>query len=824
MGKSGPLFGYALKLTGACVPLACLALAAGDAFGQGAVKPDVKAFNGLIKNNCVKCHNTEDWAGSLALDTMDLGHAGQDPAVWEKAITKLRGRLMPPAGQKQPTQTDIDAFVAYLETSVDGAQKTPTIGHVPIERLNRGEFAATVKSLIGVDIDAKKALPTEVALDGFTNIASALAVSPSFMEQYLSTVRSAVVLAVGQPVPKMAKTTIPVTPATAADFPLGTRGGSGRGGGVSFTYVFPADGEYRFSVPAEDFLDMGLYPRGAETPATLVILVDDMEVVRKVLGGPEYLDLLDRDGPAGAKAVLAKAASTAQIKAGTHKVVMTFIERARSLSNDATGGGGGFGGGGRVSNMPIIQTSVVVEGPFSPHGLSMNTSRAKIFVCQPKNAAEERPCAEKIARHLAAQAYRRPVTDADLKLLMPFYDSGRTEAGGFDSGVTELVTAMLSSPDFLYRAIPASTKPNESRLLTDLELASRLSFLMWNTGPDQQLIDLATAKRLSDPAVTQAQVARMLKDPRASALVDNFAQSWLSLDLDQVEPTDSRPDANAALRANLDTEIRLFLGSVLLDDRSVVDLLNADWTFVNADLAQRYGIRGVRGSQFRRVTLTDQNRFGLLGKGAVLMGTSYGDRTSPVRRGQWVLDKIVGAPPAPPPPNVATDLTIKEGEAPTTVRARLELHRTNPTCKACHGLIDPPGLALENFDNTGRWRDIDQAARAPIDARTELTSGIVLNGPVDLRHYLTSHADQFPTTVTRRLMMYALNRELAYYDMPQVRQIVRAAAASNYKFSAIVNGIVNSDAFRRQGAEERKQIKQTVASTVTSGNAAAQNP
>jgi len=825
MRKSGAMMVHARKVAGACVPLAWFLLApSAQAAGDASSAEGASKFTALTKAYCVKCHNTEDWAGGVAMDTLDLAHAGQDPAIWESAVNKLRGRLMPPAGQKQPDQADVDAFVGFLETSLDSTANKQLVGYVPIQRLNRTEFAASIKSLIGVDIDAKKALPTEVEVDGFTNIASALAVSPSFMEQYLSTVRRAVQLAVGDAAPKMAKVTIPVTAATAADFPLGTRGGSGRGGGVSFMYTFPADGEYRFSVPAEDFLDMGLYPRGAENPATLVILVDGQEVVRKVIGGPEYLDLLDRDGPAGAKAVLAKVASSAQIKAGQRHVVMTFIDHSRALSNDATGGGGGpFGGGGRIGDLPIIQNAVEVEGPFNPHGLSMNSSRARIFVCQPKSAAEERPCAEQIARHMATEAFRRPATDADLKVLMPFYDSGRTDAGGFDSGITELVTAILSSPDFLYRTIPAASPANGSRQLTDLELASRLSFLMWNTGPDQQLIDLASAKRLSDPAVMDAQVARMLKDPRASGLVDGFAESWLNLDdLAKVQPTDRA--WNDSMRVNFETEIRLFLSSVLLEDRSVTDLLNADWTFVNEDLARQYGIRGVHGSQFRRVTLTDENRFGLLGKGAVLLATSYSDRTSPVRRGAWVLDKIIGTPPAQPPPNVVTDLSVKEGQPVTTVRARLELHRTNPTCKACHGLIDPFGLSLENFDNTARWREVDQEAHTPIDAKTELASGVTLNGPVDLRHYLTSHADQFPTTVTRRLMTYALNRELEYYDMPQVRQIVQAAAKSNYKFSAILDGIVNSDAFRRQGSEPPAKApeKTIAANSTTAANLPAQ--
>jgi hypothetical protein len=402
---------------------------------------------------------------------------------------------------------------------------------------------------------------------------------------------------------------------------------------------------------------------------------------------------------------------------------------------------------------------------------------------------------------------------------MKFYEEGRAEAGGFEAGVTEMVTAIMSSPDFLYRDFPTAAKAGESRLLTDLELGTRLSFFLWNTGPDDRLIELAAARRLSDPTVMQGEIARMLKDPRANTLIENFALAWLNLDeLEKVEPE----GFSDAMRTNFETEIRMFLSSVLLEDRSVVDLLTADWTFVNDSLAQHYGIQGVRGSTFRRVTLANENRWGLLGKGAMLLRTSYGSRTSPVLRGAWVLDRIMGTPPAPPPPNVNTDIGVKDGAVPTTVRARLEEHRSNPTCKACHGLIDPPGLALENFDNQGRWREIDvQAQRSPIDASTEMSSGIKINGPVELRKYLASHKDQFPTTVTRRLMMYALNREVEYFDMPQVRRIVREAAAGNYRFSALINGIVNSDAFRRQGPEERKQ---TVASSMNSGTPAASNP
>ena len=795
-----------MRNSGSFAVIACLAFAAGVARGQDAGAAS-RPLSELVNSYCVNCHNASDWAGSLAFDTLDLSDIGGEPEVWEKAVGKLRGRLMPPAGEKQPEQAQVDALVRYLETTIDSSAGTRHIGHVPIQRLNRTEFAASVKNLIGVEIDPKQALPTEIEVEGFSNIAGALAVSPSFMEQYLSAARRAARLAIGEPVPKMAKVTIPVTPAGAAAFPLGTRGGTPRGG-ISFRHVFPADGEYRFNVPEEDFIDAGLYPRGMQTAATLLILVDGVEVVRKDIGGPEFLDLADRDGPEGRKAILARVSSSAQITAGRHDIVMTYIERSRALSNDATQGG--FFGGGRVNDVPSIQTAIVIEGPFAPKGLSWNDSRARIFVCEPKSETEERPCAERIARHLGTQAFRRPVTDTDVALLMKSYDLGRKEPGGFDAGVTELVTAILSSADFLYRAISVSPNPGESRLLSDVELASRLSFFLWSTGPDQPLIELAAAKRLSDPAVMKSQVERMLKDPRANALVENFALGWLNLDeLEKVDPTDG--GFNAAMRSNFETEIRLFLASVLLEGRSVMDMLNADWTFVNEALARQYDIPNVRGPQFRRVQLTNENRHGVLGKGAFLLRTSYADRTSPVLRGAWVLDKIMGTPPAPPPPNVATDLAIKDGAKPTTVRARLEEHRQNPNCMGCHGLIDPPGLALENFDNTGRWRTVDAAAKAPIDAKTELSSGIVLNGPTELRRYLTSHADQFPTTVTKRLMMYALNREVEYFDMPAVREIVRGAAARNYRFDDLVLGVVNSDAFRRQGAEEHKQVTQAVA-------------
>ena len=842
MRHSVAVFKYAVMRAGACVPLIGLALSAavaqaqgpeqaqapaetqGSAQAQGQAKTDpaLQPYHSMINNICDKCHNTTDWAGGFAFDTLDLSHPGQDPEVWEKAVTKLTGRLMPPAGQKQPSQAVVDSFIKYLDTHLDASAKDRGIGHVPLERLSRNEFAASVKGLLGVDVDPKQVLPTEIEVDGFSNIARALTVSPTFMDQYLLAVRHIAETAVGEPLPKMetyfsggggggggqAGLGDPNQYAHKDGFPLGTRGG------VSFMHVFPADGQYKFSFHDGDSLDAGLYPRGMETRATIVVLIDDQEVARREVGGPADLTLADRDGPKGRAEITAEVSNIpVEVKAGAHRVTVTFVQRSWAESNEPTGAGRLFGIG-----MPIIRDGIQIQGPYSPEGLSLSASRAKIFICQPQNTAEERPCAERIARHLAAQAFRRPVTDSDLSTLMKFYDDGRSQPGGFNSGVTELITAILASPDFMYRALKAPTVPGQSLALTDLELATRLSFFLWNQGPDQELLTLAQKNQLHDTKVLDAQVARMLKDPRAQSLVHDFAFSWFNFGtLDQVEPLDR--SYNAAMTKNFETEARLFLSSVLLQPRSVNDLITADWTFVNDTLARQYGIPGVLGPQFRRVTLKDPNRWGLLGKGAFELRTSYADRTSPVLRGEYVLDRLMGTPPHPPPPGVKMDLSFHEGEPPTTVRERLEAHRRNPTCNSCHGLIDPLGLVLENFDVTGKWRTADPETKVHIDPTTQLTNGLVLRTPPDLQHWLTRQPDLFPAVVTKRLMMYALNRELEYYDMPVVRKIVRDAAPSNYTFAALITGVVNSDEFQRQGTAPQPKGSQPptkVASTLGS--------
>jgi hypothetical protein len=452
--------------------------------------------------------------------------------------------------------------------------------------------------------------------------------------------------------------------------------------------------------------------------------------------------------------------------------------------------------------VPGVSGGVDLRGPFVSTGLSRTASRELLFVCEPEVPARERPCAERIAARLIERAFRRPAAQADLDRLMPFYEEGRLGDGGFDEGIELLVTAVLGSPDFLYRTISPPGQSDDARFaLDDYALASRLSFFLWSQGPDDELLQLAAAGELTQPAVLESEARRMLADPRAEVLVTDFALPWLNVDdLDAVQPDAQifAGEFSEGLREDFAEEIKLFVESILLEDRNVRDLLTADHTFLNERLARHYGIDGVFGPQFRRVAVENDARRGLLGKGAVLLRTSYGDRTSPVLRGAWVLEKLVGVPPVPPPPGVETDLTQKPDQEPTTLRARLEAHRVNPNCGACHGAIDPYGLALENFTVTGRWRDIDRDAGAAIDASAELPGGRVVDGPVSLAESLLESPDQFVQALTEKLMLYALGRELEYFDMPAMRAVVDAAAKQDYRFSAIVEGIVASDAFRMQ--------------------------
>ena len=746
----------------------------------------------LLTTYCYSCHNPRAPMGGLALQGLDIADAGAHAEVWEKAVRKLRGRLMPPPGSPQPAQQDIDAFVAWMENTLDANPRAPKAGYVGLQRLSRTEYAAAVKALVGVEIVAKDVLPQDAAVDGFDNIATALNVSPTFMEQYVEAARTIAKKAIGD------RSLDSTSYAAAAHrgveaMPLGLRDG-----GLRLKHNFPVDGEYRFNILFPD-QTLGLYTGSLENEATLVLMIDGKVMFKKPIGGLNDLMLNNRKAGDGRQQIADRFRNVSlPIEAGVREVVVGFIDRSRfeSLGLQAGGGGG----------LPSFN-SIEIKGPYNPTGAVSTAGRKLLYVCDPKVAGEA-PCAKRIAESLVRRAFRRPVTEADLVRLMPFYEAGHKE-GDFDRGIERLVAAVLVSPDFLYRAIRGAQRPGQApkagaeQPLTDFELATRLSFFLWNTGPDEELFELAESRELSKPAVMNAQVTRMLADPKASSLVTNFAMKWLGLDgLDGIKPDEQiYTNFNDALRQDLVAEAQAFIRNVLLENRPIVELLTSAQTYLNDRVARHYGIAGVNGPQFRWVTLTDTNRMGLLGKGAVLMSTSYPDRTSPVLRGAWVLETIIGTPPTPPPPGVESNLSQRAGETPRTVRARLEQHRENATCRQCHGVIDPMGLALENFDAVGGFRTVDrQAANAPIDASTVLPSGLAINGPVELREYLAGNAAKFAQAFTEKLMMYAVNRELEYFDMPHVRAVVRGAAKDQYTLSSIVQGIVRTDAFLKQGS------------------------
>src|ERR1700726_4827098 len=759
-----------------------------------------------IQTYCFGCHNEYVKAGNLFLNQLSAESVPEHPEIFEKAVRKLRGRQMPPPGAPQPSQQEVDALITWLEGTLDQAGQAHLAGRVAVERLNRTEYAKAVQDLLAVEIDPAQYLPADIAVEGFSNIAAALSVSLSFLEQYINAARIVARMAVGKPVADLVKASFP-PPATGDQdgyvdgMPLGTRGGT------RFEYTFPADGEDRVTISD---LDFGLYPGGVENETTVVVLIDRKEVFREKVGGDADRAFVDRGGgaPAGAKLMQRFANIPVQVTAGVHEVVVTFIERSRVATDDLIKGGTQFSGFAFKGylRLPRVIGRIEVVGPYAATGPTRTPSREKLFICKPEVPEQERACAERVTQDLAGRAFRRPVTKEDIDGLMAFYDAGHEGSGGFNAGIEQMVTAVLVSPDFLYRGIarPQDKKDAKFHALSDLELASRLSFFLWKRAPDDELLKLANKGELRRPGVLDAQVRRMLAAPQAETLVTDFAFRWLDLlEVDKFEwDKQLFPEFSAELRQDVLTEVDLFLRSILLEDKNVEQLLTADHTFLNERLAKHYGITTVHGAQFRRVHLEDENRYGLLGKGAVLLHTSYGNRTSIVVRGAWVLDKLRGTPPAPPPPNVVTDLSTPPGQAPKTMRAMLELHRANPTCNMCHGVIEPHGIPLEHFTVTGQWRDVDWQANAPIDSKVTMPNGTEIEGPADLRRALLGRPGQFVQALTQKLMMYALGREIEPLDMPQVRAIVRNAAKNDYRFSSLVLGIVSSDAFRMQELEE----------------------
>src|SRR5712671_4618225 len=592
-----------------------------------------------VQSYCFGCHNDGVRAGNLFLDKLGPESVSKQPEIFEKVVRKLRGRQMPPPGTPQPSPREIDALVGWLESTLDEASKAQSAGHVAVQRLNRTEYANAVMDLLAVEIDPNQYLPADIAVEGFSNIAAALTVSPAFLEQYINAGRVVARMAVGKPVADLVRASFS-PPATGDQdgyvdgMPLGTRGGT------RFEYTFPADGEYRVTITDFDF---GNYPRGVENETTVVVLIDRKEVFRQKVGGDADRAFVDRGGgaPAGEKLMERFANIPVQVTAGVHEVVVTFIERSQVETDDVIAGGTLYHG--RLIKgylrVPSVVGPIHVVGPYAATGPTRTPSREKVLICKPEVPDQERACAERIARDLAGRAYRRPITKEDIDGLMPFYDAGHEGSGGFNTGIEHLVTAVLVSPDFLYRGIALPHKETKFYPLSDLELASRLSFFLWKRAPDEELLSLAKKGELRRPGILDAQVRRMLAAPQAESLVTDFALRWLDLlEVDKFEwDKQIFAEFNVELRQDFTTEIDLFLRSVLLEDRNVEELLRADYTFLNERLARHYGINAVRGAQFRRVRLEDENRYGLLGKGAVLLHTSYGNRTSPIVRGAWVL-------------------------------------------------------------------------------------------------------------------------------------------------------------------------------------------
>jgi mono/diheme cytochrome c family protein len=790
------------------IPLIALISFAGVV--SAAQTPPVSADAQLatIKQYCVGCHNDKAKLGGITFEGITAATVAKDPERFEKAVRKLRGRVMPPPGAKQPDSKAVDSLVAWLEDSLD---KIPEEAHITdqvvLHRLNRKEYENAVRDLLLVEVNAAELLPPDDTAQGFDNIASALQVSPSFIEQYVSAARNVAVLALGKSDAHPQGWTFRAAPGNqlthVPGLPLGTRGG------ILAKVDLPADGEYRINIA-----DMAthIWGNGMEYENPLVVTLDEKIVYQATIGGEEDMKLYDQVQSGALDRVNARLKNIKfQATAGPHKIGVTFRRQSFAESDDQLQTFALGGGQDRLYRVNSFQ----LLGPFDAKGLSPTPSRDRILICNPAKDKTKTPdaCAKEIFSTLAKRAYRRPVTNDDISELMQYYADGVKE-GGFESGIRAGVTGTLASPFFLYRGerVPAGLKPGEKYTITDLELASKLSFFLWNSIPDDELIDLASKNKLSEPAMLDKQVHRMLADTRSKMLASNFVYQWLDMQrLDQIVPDrDVFPYASGNMdpRQDFRTELTLFADSIFREDRNVVDLLRASHTFVNERLALQFGITDVKGDHFRRIELKDSARWGLLGKGAILMAAAYPNRTSPVLRGKFILSSIEGVPPANPPPGVPTlnDKDIGTTKA-LTVRELIAKHRASPTCSACHSVMDPLGFALENFDATGMWRDKDRFAGTLIDSAGELPDGTKINGPDDLRNALLRRPDQFVQTFVENLLTYSMGRTHEFYDMPTVRRIVRDTAAKDYRFSAIVQAVVKSDQFKMRRVPESMPVQ-----------------
>ena len=753
----------------------------------------------LVKQYCVGCHNDRAKAGQLSLAAFDAAAVDQHPEVAEKIIRKLRAGMMPPAGMKRPDEATLTAFASSLETRIDRAAAVrPNPGNRPFQRLNRAEYARAIQGLLGIDVDVSALLPPDTISHGFDNIADVQAFSPTVLEGYLRAAAKISRDAIGDPtaapsgiIYKVPRTAAQLTHVQGA--PVGTRGGT------SVVHIFPADGEYTFRVMFHSIPTGQLY--GSTTRDEQIEISINGERVALVEINP-------RISEADPKGISLETAPI-MVKAGPQRVAAAFLARSESPVDDLlapvdyTLADTQIGAAMGVTTLPHLR-ELAIAGPLKVTGVSETVSRRRVFTCRPTAPAEEMPCAEKILRSLANEAYRRPVSGDEMQGLLGFYETGR-KGGDFETGIRTGLQAILASPQFLMRfeRAPAAVKPGQNYRISDIDLASRLSYFLWATVPDRELVNLAMKSQLRAPGVLDAQVRRMLDDPRSEALATRFASLWLRLqDLDKIHPDAlTYPKFDHYLAEAMRRETELLFETLIHEDRSVLELLTADWTFVNERLARHYGIPNITGDQFRRVQLSDENRRGLLGHGSILMMTSVADRTSPVNRGKWVMEVLLGSPPPPPPANVpALEETAGIADARLlSVRERLEQHRKDPTCNSYHRVIDPLGLALENFDVTGAWRIKDNGVA--VDPSGTLYDGSPISGPIGLRQALLKRSPVVLSSFTESLMTYALGRRIEYYDMPAVRRIVRDASKSGFRMSEFILGVIESPAFQMSRAQ-----------------------
>jgi len=753
--------------------------------------------NALFKQYCVTCHSDRGKAGGLSLASFDAGAAVDHAEISEKVIRKLRAGMMPPAGARRPQGTELAELANALEVKIDqAAALNPNPGRRPFQRLNRAEYMAAVRDLLGLDVDVEAYLPPDTISDGFDNVADAQGFSPTVLEGYMRAASSISTLAVGdaKAAPTEANYKVPRTANQMRQVegaPFGTRGG------IAVTHIFPADGEYTFRMMLHSIPTGQLF--GSSFPG---------EQIEVSINGSRValLDIntrMSESDPNGMNLVTPKI----YVKAGPQQVAAAFVSRFDAPVDDLlapiehTMADSQIGSGFGITALPHLR-EFAVTGPIKVTGVSESPSRKRIFTCRPTASTEESACATDIVKRLAGQAYRAPATNEDVRKLMMFYEQGRKD-GDFEEGVRMSLQAMLASPKFLFRLeeVPAGVRPGQNYRITELDLASRLSYFIWGSGPDQELLKLAGNGTLRQPAVLEKQVQRMLKDPRSEALATRFASQWLRLqDLVKLIPDYLQyPMYDRTLADALKRETELFFDAVVRNDRPIQELLTADYTFVNERVAKHYGVPNITGPEFRRVEMTDPNRrgLGLLGQGSILSLTSVADRTSPVQRGKWIMEVLLGSPPPPPPPNVPAlddSAAAAQGGKVLSVRQRMEEHRKNPACNSCHRVIDPLGLALENFDVTGAWRIHD--GDSGIDSSGDLYDGTKMQGPKGLRDALLRHQDVFMLSFTESLMTYGVGRRVEYFDMPTIRTIVRDAGKNDYRMSQFILGVVKSPAFQ----------------------------